>query len=82
MAQFNVGTARAEYPSIFVLEKYNEGYYIRHTGVYNGTNFYEISEGYKQQIERGELAPYCYEWKCAYANWINPDWYLHSRGYA
>jgi hypothetical protein len=81
---YNIENPNKDYPCIFVLEKYLTGMYVRPIGVYNGTNFYEISEGYKQKVESGELQPWCNSnyISCQYMNWIDLDWWTNSRGWA
>lgn len=84
LQSYNIRTPRKDYPCIFVLERYLTGMYIRPLAVYNGTNFWEISEGYKQKVESGEMKPWCNReyLTCQYVNWIDPDWWTNSRGWA
>ena len=65
-------------PQIFVIDGM-DGAYIRPIGNFNGTNFAEIADEYKMKIDRGELRPWCYTWKCIYLNYLDPDWWLETR---
>lgn len=72
-----LGYFDGDLPTIMAFDRYQDGVYRRQFKTFNGTNFYEISEGFKQKVESNQIKPWCHQWKwykCFYLNYLDIEY--------